>query len=96
MSWSKRFPEPIELPSGKRLETLSDARAYILELPEAKQASTKWQTAVGELLKAANPPGNGPWIDFARMAMMQALHHGEPPRLPEPRRKAAKKYRLIK
>ena len=96
MSWSSRFPELIELPSGRRLETLSDARAYILELPESEQASTKWQTAAGQLLKAANPPGNGPWIDFARMAMMQALRHGEPPRTPEPRQKPAKKYRMIR
>ena len=96
MSGSKRFPEAIELPNGKRLETLSDARSYILALPEADQAATKWQTAAGQLLKAANPPGNGPWIDFARMAMMQALRHGAPPKAPEPRQKAVRKYRVIR
>jgi hypothetical protein len=74
VSWSKRFPEPIELPDGRRIETLSDARAHILELPETEQSTTKWQTAVGVLLKAADPPGNGPWIDFARICMMQALY----------------------
>ena len=57
------------MPDGTRLETLSNARAYILELSEVEQASTKWQTAAGELPNAADPPCNGPWIDFARLGM---------------------------
>ena len=93
MSWSERFAEPIELPNGKRLDTLSDARTYILELSESEQASTPWQTAIGGLLKAADPPGNGPWIDFARMGMMRALFPKSPL---EPRRKRAKAYKIAR
>jgi hypothetical protein len=74
VSWSKRFPEPIVLPDGRKLETLSNARAHILALPEDEQAATRWQTAAGELLKASDPIGKGPWIDFARIGMMQALY----------------------
>jgi hypothetical protein len=62
------------LPNGRKLETLSDARADILALTEDEQAATRWQTAAGELLKAADPPGKGPWIDFARIGMMRALY----------------------
>ena len=93
MSWSKRFPDPIRLPNGEQIETLADARSYILNLSETDQASTKWQTAAGELLKAANPPGTGPWIDFARIAMMQALF---PKGEPEPRHKRAKAYKIVR
>jgi len=33
--WSRRFDEPIPLPNGKSLMTLSDARAFILKLKKA-------------------------------------------------------------
>ncbi len=32
---------------------------------------------------------------FAHIAMMKALHAGQPAPPPEPRRKAAKKYRVV-
>ena len=92
MPWSRRFDRPIILPNGKKLETLDDARAYILALPKSKQAATEWQTAAGELLKAADPPGKGPWIDFARIGMMKALF----PKAPMVRRKRAKIYRIVR
>jgi hypothetical protein len=73
MTWSKRFRPPINLPDGRQLATLDDARSFIFELSEAAQQSTEWQTAIGHLLLAADPPCSGPWIDFARIGMMQAL-----------------------
>lgn len=71
--WSTRFRPPIDLPDGRTLATLADARAFIFTLKEEAQQSPEWQNAVYHLLKAADPPGAGPWIDFARIAMMQAL-----------------------
>jgi hypothetical protein len=74
MSWSASFHEPVPLPKGGTLRTLSDARAYILKLPKAEQAKVVWQTAAEALLLAAD---GGP-IDFARIGLMQALHPLEP------------------
>jgi hypothetical protein len=75
MSWKSRFTEPVPLPDGGSLHTLSDARAFILKLPRATADSPAWHTAIETLMLAAE---GGP-IDFARIAMMQALHpKGEP------------------
>lgn len=73
MSWSTRFRKPIDLPDGRTLATLDDARAFIFTLNKKAQQSAEWQRAIEMLLKAADPPGAGPWIDFARIGMMQAL-----------------------
>jgi hypothetical protein len=54
------------------LTALHDARSLILELPEDESKSRAWQTAVEMLLKAAKHGGG--WLDFARIAMMQALY----------------------
>jgi hypothetical protein len=73
MSWSKPFRPPIDLPDGRTLATLDDARRFIFELTEAAQQSTEWQTAIEHVLKAADPPCSGPWIQFARIGIMRAL-----------------------
>lgn len=78
MPWSTRFRPPIDLPDGKRLVTLDDARAFIFTLNKAAQESKEWQNAVFFLLKAADPPCSGPWIDFARIGMMQGLLRNVP------------------
>jgi hypothetical protein len=70
MTWHREFDEPIPLPNGKTLATLSDARAYILKLKQTDQDSETWQTAAQALLLVANQ--NGPTM-FARIAMMLAL-----------------------
>jgi hypothetical protein len=36
MSWDRRFYNPIELPSGRKLITLRDAALYITKLPKAE------------------------------------------------------------
>jgi hypothetical protein len=33
LSWSTPFPDPIELPNGRKLVTLEDAARYIQKLP---------------------------------------------------------------
>lgn len=75
MPWSAPFFIPIDLPDGKLLKTLSDARAYILKLPPKVAQTTRWQTATEVLLLVAE---GGP-TDFARIGIMQALYpKGEP------------------
>ena len=90
--WDRRFDAPIVLDDGSTLATLRDAGQYVMALPTAKQKETHWQTAAGELLSAAERSGI---LMLAEIAMRRALAHGrsEPP---PPRKKAAKKYRIIR
>lgn len=71
--WSTRFRPPIDLPDGRTIATLDDARAFIFTLTEEAQQSREWKIAIEHLLLAADPPCSGPWIDFARIGMMRAL-----------------------
>ena len=50
MFWDTDFAglPPIELPDGRKLETLADLRGYILALP--KQERLRWSDAVAVLL----------------------------------------------
>jgi phage-related protein len=72
MPWSTAFDEPIALRGGRRLTTLQQAADYIMKLPEAEQREARWQTAVENLINAAET-GDG-WLMFARIGMMQALY----------------------
>jgi hypothetical protein len=92
-NWSQAFDDPIPAPHHAPLTTLRQAGEYIAALRPADQHQAHWQTAAQMLLMAAE--GRGPVI-FAHIGMLRALHHGEPPTAPKPRRKAVKKYRLIR
>ena len=76
MSCSFGFDSPIQVDSHK-LITLHDPRAYILKLPKPKQTDPLWVTATEALLRPAEH--GGPWIMFARIGLMQAIH-GKPGR----------------
>jgi hypothetical protein len=93
MPWSARFDDPIPLPNGRAMETLADARAYVLKLKKADQDSAPWQTAIVALLMAAE--GRGP-VMHARIGMLQALNAGKPKPDPAARRKRAKAYRIVR
>jgi len=54
-----KFDRPIVLPDGKILQTLEDARQYILTLPTSEHDSTAWQVAIEALLLAAQFSGGG-------------------------------------
>jgi len=74
MNWDADFAglPPIELPDGRRLETLGECAAFILELPRRDQESPQWQQVTAELLKAAT---HGSVFRFiARVAFGRALH----------------------
>ena len=60
-NWGADFDglPPIELPDGRKLETLADLRGYILALPKQEQA--RWNDAVADLLKAAEHGGPFPF-----------------------------------
>ena len=75
MPWSTPFDEPIALRGGGGLATLQQAADYIMKLPEDVQRQPRWQTAVENLINAAETGGG--WLTFARIAMMRALNAGE-------------------
>ncbi len=60
---------------GRTLRTLRDAADYIMALPQKTSRLPHWQTAVRELMIAAE---RGGIIMLARVAMMVAIHHGKP------------------
>lgn len=93
MPWSTRFEDPIPLPAGRALVTLKDAATYIRKLPEAEHARPHWQLAGQILIDAAE--GRGPLM-HAHIAMMRAINAEMPAPVKEPRRKAARKYRIIR
>jgi len=72
MPWSTPFDEPIRLRGGRRLTTLQHAADYIMELPQDEQQEERWQTAVENLINAAEAGGG--WLMFARMGMLRALN----------------------
>jgi hypothetical protein len=72
MPWSTRFDEPIALKGGRKLVTLQHAADHVMKLPEASQQQPRWQTAVENLIQAAEAGGG--WLMFARIAMLRALN----------------------
>jgi hypothetical protein len=92
LPWSARFEDPILLPKGRALETLADARRYILKLKKVDQYSEQWQTAAEALLMAAE--GRGP-IMHARIGISRALNAGKPKPDPVPSRKRAKAVAVL-
>jgi hypothetical protein len=72
MPWSTPFDEPIALQGGRKLKTLQQAADYIMKLPENVQRQAHWQTAVENLIHAAETGGG--WLMFARIGMVRALN----------------------
>jgi hypothetical protein len=72
MPWSTPFDDPVPLPGGGSLTTLQQAADHVMALPEDVQHEPHWQTAVENLINAAE--NGGGWLMFARIAMLRALH----------------------
>ena len=72
MPWSTAFDEPVRVSSKRKLVTLQDAADYVMQLPEVTQHEAHWQTAVENLINAAETGGG--WLMFARIAVMRALN----------------------
>lgn len=92
MSWSSHLNEPIKLPNGRKLVTLKDAADYITKLPETEQHHPAWQAAVEALILVATL--GGPTM-FARIGVLRDLIRHHQDRM-KPRRKATKRYRIVR
>jgi len=91
--WSRKFAEPIILQDGRKLLTLRDAGKFIMRLPKAKHNRPEWRLAAAMLMQAAE---DGAPVMLAEIAMRRALGADGEPAPPEPRRKRAKKYRIVR
>ena len=80
--------DPISV-DGRTLRTLRDAAEYIVTLPEWTSRQQHWQTAVRELMMAAE---HGGIMLLAEMAIKRAIHHGTELE----RRKPAKAHRIVR
>jgi hypothetical protein len=72
MPWSTPFDEPIALRGGRQHKTLQQAADYVMKLPDDVQRQARWQTAVENLINAAETGGG--WLMFARIGMLRALN----------------------
>jgi hypothetical protein len=70
-----------------------DAADYIMGLPKKVHDAPHWQLAMEQLIDAAEGRN---FIMHARIAVLKALNHGKPSPASEPRRKAFKKYRIVR
>ena len=73
--------------AGRAVSTLRDAGEHVAALPKEEAALQHWQVAAKCLLSAVE--GSAP-VMMARIAMIQALGHGNEA-VVAPRRKPAKK-----
>jgi hypothetical protein len=74
------------------LRTLRDAGHYVASLPKAKHDRPEWRLAATMLMQAAE---DGAPVMLADIAMRRALNIDGKPRPSEPRRKKAKKFRIV-
>jgi hypothetical protein len=94
--WSRAFFDPIELPDGRRLVTPKDAAEYITGLSASEHDLPHWRAEVGALILSAEHGERGADPMLARIGMIQALAHGRPTSAPTLRKKAVKKYKLVR
>ena len=80
------------LANGSVLFTLRDAANHVMALPKTESALPHWRLAVECLIAAAEKRGP---LMFARITVVKALSHGQAVEPPAPRKKAAKKYRIV-
>jgi hypothetical protein len=76
-----------DLPSRRLRPDLVDSETAL------EQAKPHWQIAAHELMMAAE---HGGIFMLAEIAMRRALAHSRPTPAPTPRKKAAKKYRIVR
>jgi hypothetical protein len=93
--WSRRFFDPIYLPNGCQLE-LREAAEYITALPTSEHDLPHWRAAVEVLILSAEHGESGADPMLARIGMMRALNAGRSADPGPARKKATKKYRLVR
>jgi hypothetical protein len=72
---------------------LGDAGHFITKLPKPKHSAPEWRLAAAMLMQAAE---DGAPVMLAEIAMRRALDADGDPKPPRPRRKAPKKYRIVR
>jgi hypothetical protein len=70
MTWARKFAKPIALKDGRTIETLADARNFILF--QSDQEQLFWHYAAELLIEAATN-GDERAIDEARAQLTRAL-----------------------
>jgi hypothetical protein len=70
-AWTAKFDDPIPLPEGGSIKTLSEARRYMLTLSEREQMEQRWQDAANYVLKSIEQRG---YMFFARSSIYKAIH----------------------
>jgi hypothetical protein len=75
--WNARLTHTVSIVRGPTLKTLAQARAYILELPKAKQA--RWEIAVRCLLHAADGGSAEDIMAATRAIELAFLYAGQLP-----------------
>jgi hypothetical protein len=93
VSWEAPFDRPVQVPNGKTLTTLSEAREYILALPKAHHKAHPVLTATEALLMAATKTGP---ILHAQNAMIQLIQGKPDGTIKREGKKPARKYRVLK
>jgi hypothetical protein len=83
-------------PDGGKLRTLRDAGNYIAKLPKREHDVPAWLAAIEALILSAEHGEAGADQMLARIGMLKVLHAGKPVSTPQPGRKAAKKYRIVR
>jgi hypothetical protein len=73
MPWSRKFPVPVTLDSGRSLTTLREAANFVLGLPERHQRNDHWQSAAEALMKAATDGSNNFQLEAAEERLIAAL-----------------------
>jgi hypothetical protein len=69
--WSLPLDHPIEIEHGdRRLTTLGDVGAFILDLPETLQQQHSWQAATETVLEAARSGDTTPVTFAVHLALM--------------------------
>jgi hypothetical protein len=88
VNWRRRFDDPIPLPDGRTIRTLSDARDAL----EGADPTPSTDLAVDVLDKAAQH--GGPFLFMARIAIARALLGDNPPPIGRRRLTKAEQFKI--
>jgi hypothetical protein len=91
--WDRTFDDPILLPDGRELRTLRDAGQYIANLPNREHDAPEWHTAIEALMLVVEHGGD---TMLPRIGIMRALHREKTSPELAPRKRRAKKHRIIR
>jgi hypothetical protein len=89
--WHRTFDDPIPLTGGGELRTLRDAGNYIAKLSKREHDTFAWRAAIEALMLVAEHGGD---TMLPRIGIMRALYPDGP--VPTPRKKWAKRYRIVR